>query len=196
MSESHSDNVYYVTSLPPNMFEPWLRFGDVYNLPVPTSFVCQDKKIAAFVMFLLYNRRALRASGSASVVLQGLMCVRTIDGFSWSIFSNQPLRDLVGKRDMCAGVCTATSDPPQVRYPVLGKRNRPRGTGAGALVPVIRNSAIRSAGAQAQEPKDDIDEDNVLVVKSPANENAFQCFEAGIKWSEQQDERDAMQLLY
>ncbi|KAG8305310.1 hypothetical protein J6590_072417 [Homalodisca vitripennis] len=53
-----------------------------------------------------------------------------------------------------------------------------------------------SVDIQAREPKDDIDEDNVLVVNSSANENAFQCFEAGIKWSEQQDERGAVQLLY
>ncbi|KAG8305309.1 hypothetical protein J6590_072416 [Homalodisca vitripennis] len=69
--------------------------------------------------------------------MEGLMCVRTIDGFSWSIFSNQPLRDLVRKRDMGAEVCNATSEPRHVRYPVLGKRNGPRGTGAGAFPPRI-----------------------------------------------------------
>lgn len=55
--------------------------------------------------------------------------------------------------------------------------------------------------AQTQVPKDDTDDDDdqdddyVSVEKGPTNEEAFLCFETAIKWLEQQDECDAMQLL-
>lgn len=53
----------------------------------------------------------------------------------------------------------------------------------------------------AQVPEDDVDEDDegyddsVSVEKGPSNEEAFQYFDTAIKWLEQQDECDAVQLL-
>ncbi|KAG8258184.1 hypothetical protein J6590_035335 [Homalodisca vitripennis] len=64
--------------------------------------------------------------------------------------------------------------------------------------PLNTQRRSRITRAQVQEPKDDIDEDhdqddgNVSVEKGPNNEEAFQCFETGIKWAEQQDECDAV----
>ncbi|XP_054745991.1 jerky protein homolog-like [Anastrepha obliqua] len=54
--------------------------------------------------------------------------------------------------------------------------------------------------AQVQVPEDDDDEDEfsddiVSAEKCPSNKEAFKCFETAIKWLEQQDECDSVQLL-